>query len=213
MTLEEYFGDWTKVVDIAETTKIMKWLNSINVNAICPFYKHVFRAFRECSYKDCNVVMLGQDPYPQPGVATGILFGNKSDVAENLLSPSLKVIKKAVASTDSFDNTMESWVKQGILMINTALTCNVNQIGSHVEIWRPFISKLVHNISVDRPDIIFVMFGAQAQSFAKDIINNNVIKAKHPAYYARMGFPMPNDPFAELNRLLEERGKPKIIYT
>lgn len=57
------------------------------------------------------------------------------------------------------------------------------------------------------------MFGAQAQSFNKDIQGCNIINVKHPAYYARMGFPMSNEPFVEINRLLEERGKPKIIYT
>lgn len=212
MTPEEYFGDWAKVIDLGEAAKIMKWLNSINVNNICPFYKNIFRAFRECSYKDCNVVMLGQDPYPQPGVATGILFGNKPDVPENLLSPSLKVIKEAVGATDNFDSTMMSWVKQGMLMINSALTCNVNQIGSHVELWRPFLTKLISNICQDRPDIIFVLFGAQAQGFSS-YITNPTIKEKHPAYYARMGFKMSGDCFNLLNHYLELQEKPEIIFT
>ncbi len=213
MTAEEYFGDWAKVVNVEEATKIMKWLNSINVNHIRPFYKHIFRAFKECSYKNCNVVMLGQDPYPQPGVATGILFGNNPDITEGLISPSLRVVKKAVNATAEFDNSMEKWAGQGILMINSALTCEVNRIGSHVDIWRPFISKLLYNISMDKPDMIFVMFGAQAQSFNKDVQGRKIINAKHPAYYARVGFSMPSDPFDEVNRLLEEMGKPKIIYT
>lgn len=213
MTAEEYFGDWAKVIDIEETIKIMKWLNSININNICPFYKNIFRAFRECSYSKCNVCCIGQDPYPQPGVATGILFGNKPTVEEHLLSPSLKVVKKAVNANNNFDNTMERWVQQGMLMINSALTCEVNRVGSHTEIWRPFISKLVHNISLDRPDIIFVMFGVQAQSFNKEAVNSKIINARHPAYYARMGLPMPSELFEEINRLLSEQGKPKIIYT
>lgn len=213
MTAEEYFGDWARVVDMGETTKIMEWLNSINIRGIRPYYKNIFRAFKECPYKQCNVVMIGQDPFPQPGVATGILFGNNPNVPPEHLSPSLKVIIKAINGGPDFDTTMLKWVKQGLLMINSALTCKVNQIGSHVEIWRPFISKLVHNISLDRPDIIFVMFGSQAQSFNGDILNNDIINVKHPAYYARIGFPMPSEPFEKINKLLKERGKPKIIYT
>lgn len=213
MTPEEYFEDWAEVVDIDEALRIMKWLNTVNVKFIRPHYKHIFRAFKKCSYKECNVVMLGQDPYPQPGVATGILFGNNPDIAEGLISPSLRVIKKAVNATADFDNSMEKWVRQGILMINSALTCEVNRIGSHVDIWRPFVSKLIHNISLDRPDMIFVMFGAQAQSFNKNAQGCKIINVKHPAYYARMGFPMPSEPFEEVNTLLEEQGKPKIIYT
>lgn len=212
MTAEEYFGDWSKVVDIDEAVKIMKWLNTINVNDIRPFYGNIFKAFRECSYKDCNVVMIGQDPYPQPNVATGILFGNEASVPENLLSPSLKVVRKAVNATSDFDNTMVSWVKQGVLMINSALTCATNRIGSHVEIWRPFVMKLVTNICQYRPDIIFVLFGAQAQYFG-NYITNYTIQEKHPAYYARMGFPMPGDCFDKLNERLDLQGKPKIIFT
>lgn len=213
MTAEEYFGEWSKVIDLEETVKILKWLNSINRNNIRPYYKNIFRAFKECSYSKCNVCCVGQDPYPQPNVATGILFGNNPDVPSEHLSPSLKVIIKAVNGSPDFDTTMLKWVKQGVLMINSALTCEVNRIGSHVEVWRPFVSKLVHNISLDRPDMIFVMFGAQAQSFNKEIENNPIINVKHPAYYARVGFPMPSEPFEEINRLLEEQGKPKIIYT
>lgn len=112
-------------------------------SCLCPALPNIFRAFRACSLKDCRVIMVGQDPYPQKGVATGILFGNKQEVPENLLSPSLKVIKTAIGATENFDNTMLSWVKQEVLMINSALTCNVNQIGSHVDLWRPFVMKLV----------------------------------------------------------------------
>ena len=213
MTAEEYFGGWSEVVDLEEAAKIMKWLNSVNLKTIRPYYKNIFKAFGQCPYETCDIVMLGQDPYPQPVVATGILFGNSPTVEENLLSPSLQVVKKAVNATPDFDNTMKKWVRQGILMINSALTCKVNQIGSHVAIWRPFVSKLVHNLSVARPDIIFVMFGAQAQSFNKEIEGNKIINVKHPAYYARMGFPMPSKPFEEINRFLAEQGKPKIIYT
>ena len=213
MTAEEYFGDWIRVIDKDELMKVMRWIQTLNDSNICPSKKNIFRAFQLCPYKELRVVCIGMDPYPQPGVATGILFGNSPTVEERLLSPSLKVVKKAVNATSDFDNTMKKWARQGILMINSALTCKVNQIGSHVAIWRPFVSKLIHNLSRTRPDIIFVMFGAQAQSFNKEIEGNKIINVKHPAYYARMGFPMPSEPFEEINRLLTEQRKPKIIYT
>lgn len=213
MTAEEYFGDWIRVIDKDELMKVMRWIQTLDDSNICPSKKNIFRAFQLCPYKELRVVCIGMDPYPQPGVATGILFGNSPTVEERLLSPSLKVVKKAVNATSDFDNTMKKWARQGILMINSALTCKVNQIGSHVDIWRPFVSKLIHNLSRTRPDIIFVMFGAQAQSFNKEIKGNKIINVKHPAYYARMGFPMPSEPFEEINRLLTEQGKPKIIYT
>lgn len=89
MTAEEYFGNWIKVIDKAELYRIMKWLKSIDFSTICPEPKNIFKVFKLCPYKELKVVILGQDVYPQPGIATGIPFGNKADTT---LSPSLEVI-------------------------------------------------------------------------------------------------------------------------
>ena len=88
MTFEEYFGDWSKVIDKQETLKIMKWLNECNSSILCPAISNIFKAFKLCSLKDCKIIALGQDPYPQKGVATGILFGNSVTTPEENLSPS-----------------------------------------------------------------------------------------------------------------------------
>lgn len=209
MTFEEYFSDWVEVVDKEETMKVLRKLQPMK-DRICPDWPLIFHSFKECSFKDCNVCIIAQDPYPQPGVATGIAFANKYDT--QVLSPSLKIIKQSLNANNSFDNTLISWVKQGVLMLNSALSCEKYKIGSHVEIWRPFVAKLVENISIKRPDIIFVLFGSQAQYFSKYIQNNPIILEKHPAYYARVGFPMPNTCFEEINIVLKKLGKQIINF-
>ena len=121
------------------------------------------------SEHDVKIVFLGQDPYPQKGVATGVLFGNKEGTTE--LSPSLEVIKEAAINYETphpplkFDVTLESWAKQGILMINSALTCEMNKVGSHVMLWRPFMSKFLQNLSNSNTGLVYVLFGDQAQTF------------------------------------------------
>lgn len=149
-------------------------------------------------------------PYPQKGVATGILFGNRKEVSEDNLSPSLKIVKEAVINFEIphnsiiFDNTLESWAKQGILMINSALTCEMNRIGSHVMLWRPFISKLLKNLSDKEPGIIYVLFGSQAQTFTPYINKNSiVIKTEHPAWYARNNKRMSSQLFLDINKVLK----------
>ena len=138
MTIDEYFGDWMKVLDRNETMKIMGWLRNINQSTLCPSIKDVFKAFKLCPYNNCRVVFIGQDPYPQRGVAQGVLFGNSSDTPENKLSPSLQIVKESVINFEiphnliTFDPTLESWAKQGILMINSALTTEVGKIGVHM---------------------------------------------------------------------------------
>lgn len=210
MTIDEYFGDWMKVLDRAETMKVMGWLKTVNPNILCPALPNVFRAFKLCPYNKCKVVFIGQDPYPQKGVATGILFGNNKETPENKLSPSLEIIKEAVINFEIphnliiFDNSLESWARQGILMINSALTCEVNKVGSHTNIWRPFVSKLVKNLSNKETGIIYVLFGKDAQSL-KPYINkdyNDIIEVQHPAYFARTKQKMPYSIFKKIDKLL-----------
>lgn len=220
MTAEEYFGDWIEVIDKEELFRIMRWLKTVDQSNLCPAPKNIFKAFHLCPYKECRVVMLGQDPYPQRGVATGILFGNSPDTPEEALSPSLQVVKEAAINYEIprttpvlFDNTLESWVKQGILMINTALTCQVNQVGSHFNIWRPFMSKLIRNLSRHDSGLIYVLYGNQASLFKNDIENAlKIIEVYHPAYFARRCEKMPYEVFIEVNMLLKDYYKTTIKF-
>ena len=113
MTIEEYFGDWMKVIDKQELIKVVNKLKIMS--KFTPAFPLVFKAFELCKYNDLKVVMLGLDPYPQKNVATGILFGNNKDVSEENLSPSLKIVKEAVIDFEIphnsiiFDQTLESW--------------------------------------------------------------------------------------------------------
>lgn len=213
MTLDEYFGDWMKVIDRAELNNAMSKVSIEYMRKpVCPNQPDVFRAFELCPLKDLKVVMLGQDPYPQKGVATGILFGNRSDTDEEDLSPSLKVVKEAAINFEvphycvTFDNTLESWARQGILMINSALTVEMNRVGSHVMIWRPFIAKLLKNLSDYNTAVVYVLFGRQAQTF-KPYINsrfNHIIEVEHPAYFARNNARMPHQLFIDISNKVKD---------
>ncbi len=209
MTIDEYFGDWMKVLDRNETMKIMGWLRNINQSTLCPLIKDVFKAFKLCPYNNCRVVFIGQDPYPQRGVAQGVLFGNSSDTPENKLSPSLQIIKESVINFEiphnliTFDPTLESWAKQGILMINSALTTEVGKIGVHMMKWRPFMIAFLKQMSMINPGIIYVLFGSQAQILEPYISKNNyVLKIEHPAYFARTNKKMPYHIWKDINKIL-----------
>lgn len=209
MTIDEYFGDWMKVLDRNETMKIMGWLRSINQSTLCPSIKDVFKVFKLCPYNNCRVVFIGQDPYPQRGVAQGVLFGNSSDTPENKLSPSLQIIKESVINFEiphnliTFDPTLESWAKQGILMINSALTTEVGKIGVHMMKWRPFMIAFLKQMSMINPGIIYVLFGSQAQILEPYISKNNyVLKIEHPAYFARTNKKMPYHIWKDINKVL-----------
>lgn len=212
MTLEEYFMDWTSVLDINVLMSTVRKVNiALKKGKIAPAYNDIFKAFHLCSRKDCRIVFLGQDPYPQENIATGLLFANREETVN--LSPSLEVIKEAAIDytvphgTIVFDITMESWARQGILLLNSALTCEIGKPGSHAMLWRPFISDLLQSLSNKETGLVYVLFGAQAQTFEPYINSslNDIISVKHPAYYARIKQRMPSDVFRRINDIMVSR--------
>lgn len=217
----KYFGEWENIIDKTELKNIINRLSiEYKTKSICPDQHNVFKAFELCPYSELKVVFLGQDPYCQKNIATGILFGNKNGIKEKILSPSLQVIKEAVIDFEIphnpiiFDPTLESWAKQGILMINSALTVEMNKVGSHTLLWRPFMAGLLKNLSIYNSGIIYVLFGKQAQSF-KSYINsrsNIILEEDHPAYYARVGKRMPSKVFKSIDKLVKDKYGESIIW-
>lgn len=213
MAIEEYLGDWLKVIDrkILDST-LNKVMSEYKKKSVYPSPSNVFKAFKLCPLDKLKIVMLGYDPYPQKDVATGILFGNSRDTPESKLSPSLEIIKEAVIDYRIphdrllFDQTLESWSRQGVLMLNSALTVEANKTGSHTMIWRSFIADLLTRLSEYDTAIVYVLFGSQAKTF-KPYINdrsNYVIEERHPAYYARTHTKMPNELFVDINDIVRK---------
>ena len=214
MSIEEYFGDWFKCID---KNILLKCMNQIDRSTSTPNVLNWFKAFELCSYNDLKIVMLGYDPYPQKDVATGILFGNSENTIE--LSPSLNIIKESCINLEVprnrtiFDPTLNSWCKQGILMLNSALTTKIGQTGAHVMIWRPFIKHLIMKLSEYNTGIIYVLFGDVAKTFKPYIGKNNIIlEEKHPSYYARTNSRMPSTIFIELEKLIKLKYNEKIKF-
>ena len=209
MTIQEYFGDWSKVVDLQEADRIIKKL-SVSSYSICPQLKDVFKAFRLCSLSNLRVVILAQDPYPQKGVATGIAFANSPDTPESQYSPSLEVLKESVIDytiphrTINFASDLEKWEAQGVLLLNSALSCEVGRVGSHTLLWRPFIKSLLTNLSMYHTGLVYVLMGTQAQTLEPYINKqfNHVIRIRHPSWYARQKQKMPSDIWQEINSIL-----------
>lgn len=207
MTVQEYFRDWWTVIDHNELQVIMTKLTSLyNTTPCTPVLKNIFKAFELCSKHDCQVVFIGQDPYPQKGIATGVAFANEKNVKE--LSPSLKIIKDCIMDFENphniriFDPTLESIAKQGVLFLNTTLTVEVNKPNSHQLIWRRFMEYFIKHLCEVSCGLVFVLLGTQAQSF-KPFINKyqHIVECAHPSYYARTDTKMPNI-FADIDSIL-----------
>ena len=207
MTIKEYFGDWSRVVDLQEADRIMKKLSASN-HIICPKLNDVFKAFLKCPLNNLRAVILAQDPYPQKGVATGIAFANSNNA--QILSPSLEVLRESVIDYTIphrrviFEPDLEKWEEQGVLLLNSALTCEIGRVGSHTLLWRPFMTSFLTNLSKCSSGIVYVLMGSQAQTLEPYINNhfNHVIRIRHPSYYARTKTKMPSDIWSQINNIL-----------
>ena len=221
MTIQEYFGDWSKVLDLTEADRIMKKL-SASKTVICPQLKDIFKAFRLCPFSSLRCVLLGQDPYSnlkttllngsiiKAPVATGIAFANTPDTPENSYSPSLEVLRESVIDYTIphrrviFEPDLEKWEEQGVLLLNSALSCEMGRVGSHILLWRPFITSFLTNLSKCSTGIVYVLMGSQAQALEPYINKsfNYVIRIRHPSYYARTKTRMPSDIWKQIDNIL-----------
>ena len=174
-----------------------------------PKFKDVFNGFYECPYDDLKVVIVGQDPYPQLGVADGIAFScSIKGKAEKSLQYILKALEDQNGSVD-----LRRWSNQGVLLINTAFTCEVNKIGSHYGIWKSFTEHVFENINRHNPDTIFILMGKKAEAWQTLLPNCKIIKCSHPASAAYRGGEWDcNDVFNKTNTMLIKQDKTCINW-
>jgi uracil-DNA glycosylase len=172
-----------------------------------PPFKDVFNAFKECSYDNLKVVIVGQDPYPQLGSADGLAFScSKKGKAEK----SLQYINKAI-DTDYTD--LRIWANQGVLLINTAFTVEVNKIGSHYSLWKPFTNYIFANINKHKKDTIFILMGKKAEEWETLLPDCKILKCSHPASAAYKGGEWDhNDVFNKANLELKKQDKSLINW-
>jgi uracil-DNA glycosylase len=173
-----------------------------------PPLKQVFRAFEECPIDKLKVIIIGQDPYPHFGVADGLAFSCSNTGKPQ---PSLKNVFEAIDNTvhtDVHDNVhdpdLTRWANQGVLLLNSALTCQVDKVGSHYSIWQEFIAYTMDILNFTDSGLIFVLMGKQAQELEGLIGEHHyVIKVSHPASaaYTKTVWDC-KDVFNEINKII-----------
>lgn len=180
-----------------------------------PKVKDLFKAFEMCPFDDVNVVIVGQDPYPQEGVADGIAFS-----CSNTGKPeaSLRYIFDSIKTTtgiETSDVDLSRWSKQGVLLLNSAFTTTIGKPGSHQLLWKPFTVAILDALVWNKPNLVYVFLGKQAQAYG-DLIPSNNYKyfRSHPASAAYMKQPTwdCDDIWNKINKSLEEQNKPKIQW-
>lgn len=181
-----------------------------------PQIKNIFRAFEECPYDSLKVIILGQDPYPNVGIADGIAFScSITGKEEKSLRYMFDSIEKTTSEPISRNPDLKRWANQGVLLLNSALTTTLNKPGSHQLLWQPFTVAILDHLIWSRPDLIFCFLGKKAQEYA-DIIPDNFYKinVSHPASAAYAGAAEwdCNDMWNKINNYLEKNDGSRISY-
>ena len=209
-------SDWAPILnpwlDSTDHYNVVKALKSANESGVrfTPRYGDAYNAFLHCPVDQLKVVMIGQDPYPQPDVADGIAFScSKKGKPE----ASLRYIFNALDTPDA-DPDLKRWADQGVLLLNTAMTVEVNNVGSHYDMWKPFMSSLLTEISNLRPDIIVVGLGKKAQEWLSYFPFGTKLEVSLPASaaYRKGGTWYHQDVFNRINEYLTWQGKDLIKW-
>lgn len=145
----------------------------------------VFNAFEHCPFEKVKVVILGQDPYINPGEAQGLSF-SVPDGAR--IPPSLRNIYKEIQSDLGVEppssGDLEHWADQGVLLLNSTLTVQAKQSASHQGWgWEQFTDTVIQKISDKKEHVVFMLWGAYAKS-KTDLIDQDkhlVLQATHPS--------------------------------
>ena len=182
---------------------------------IYPPKELVFKVF-DLPLQDIKVVILGQDPYHNPGQACGLSFSVNDGVPlPKSLINIYKELYDDLGITPAKTGNLEKWFKQGIFLLNSVLTVEEYSPASHSNIgWQDFTDYIIETISQKNNNVVFVLWGSYARS-KKTLIDSSrhkIIESPHPSpLSAYRGF-FGSKVFSRINSYLEEVGKKPIDF-
>jgi uracil-DNA glycosylase len=220
--------DWAFVlshqgVEIAELRDLVDGIyRSAPPETVRPERRDVFRAFDLTPLPDMRVVILGQDPYPGEGRADGLAFSVRPGVAiphsldrvfANLAADSRLAFQRPATGD------LSPWARQGVLLLNTALT-HQERDRSHRDQWRPFTRSVLEYVNERRRHIVFLLWGDDANDLADEVgldpTRHRLVRSTHPrreepsARYPRFAA---TRPFSEANEQLQHWGRQPVDWT
>lgn len=176
----------------------------------------IFQAFDSCPFDKVKVVILGQDPYHEPGQAHGLCFSVQDGIP---FPPSLQNIFKEIESDLGIpaprSGKLIRWSEQGVLLLNATLTVKAHQAGSHQNRgWEAFTDAVIHRLAEEREHIVFILWGSYAQKKGAFINTNKhlVLKSAHPSPLSSYRGFFGSKPFSKTNQYLTAHGQEPIKW-
>ena len=177
----------------------------------------IFNALNLTPFDKVKVVLIGQDPYHGAGQAHGLCFSVQDGIRQ---PPSLVNIFKEIASDigepmSATKGNLESWAKQGVLLLNATLTVRANTAGSHQgKGWETFTDKIIKTVSNNHSGLVFILWGRFAQN-KESLIDGSkhlILKAAHPSPFSAYNGFFGCKHFSKTNQYLQQQGKEPINW-
>ncbi|MBR4642679.1 MAG: uracil-DNA glycosylase [Selenomonadaceae bacterium] len=191
-------------------------IKEYSTRKIFPNMYDIFNALHFTSYADTKVVILGQDPYHEPGQAHGLSFS----VLPNVMPPPslFNIFNELRDDLDCYlpnNGFLKPWADQGVLLLNTVLTVRAHEANSHRgHGWEIFTDRIIKILNEHERPIAFILWGTPARN-KKNMITNPrhlIIESPHPSpLSARKGF-FGSRPFSRVNKFLESIGEKPIDW-
>lgn len=191
--------------------KIREFLKDEYSHHVCyPSMYDIFNALKYTDYYAVKAVIIGQDPYHEEGQAHGLSFSVKKGVD---IPPSLvniyKELKSDLGISPAPHGCLESWAKQGVLLLNSVLTVRAHLANSHKNCgWQIFTDDIIKKLNERDTPIVFILWGANARSKKQYITNpiHYVIESAHPSPLSVYNGFFGSKPFSRTNEFLEKNG-------
>ena len=181
---------------------------------VCPPEDLVFRSLELTTPENIKVVILGQDPYHAPGKANGLAFGYHPDWSKEPDSSLLNIEKEL--GTGLADKSLESWARQGVLLLNTCLTVETDKPGSHDRLgWQLEILDVLKVVKLINYDAVWLSFGSKAKDLITELRPVHVIHTSHPCKFSHNRGRTPftgSQCFERVNDILTSNGKEPIKW-
>ena len=197
--------------------KIREFLKKeYSTHVVYPDMYDLYNCFRFTPLENVKAVILGQDPYHEPGQAHGLCFSVKPGVP---LPPSLKNIYKEIKDdlgiTEPNCGDLTKWAREGVLLLNTTLTVREHEANSHANCgWAWFTDGVIKIVSEKCNNVVFILWGRNARS-KETLIDRQkhlVLQSAHPSpFSANYGF-FGSKPFSKTNDYLSAHGKEPIDW-
>lgn len=183
---------------------------------VYPPGKLIFNAFDLCPFDKVKVVIIGQDPYHEPGQAHGLCFSVQDGVQ---FPPSLRNIFKEISDDLGkpvpVSGDLTRWARQGVLLLNATLTVRAGQAGSHQgRGWEEFTDAVIRELNAKRNGLVFILWGGYAKKKGAMIDRSRhlVLSSAHPSPLSAYNGFFGNHHFSLANKWLQEHGETPIEW-